>query len=927
MRRPSTLLTVTFSAFCFASAASGDAAVPVLQTLWKNGDDGVAVYRIPAICTAPNGDLVAVCDARFQHGGDVDFYQRIATACRRSTDGGRTWSPSKLTWDWPWKPSDEWSASDPSLVVDCGTGKIFLFVNVWHWDDIPNHDRKLGVYRFFVQESADNGVTWSKPRAISKDIAFPDWPFGRPRGENGFIFITSGSGIQLKDGTLLHTIVHVGDGVALFGSTDHGRTWRPFGNPAKPGKTGDECKVVELRDGSLMINSRWARGGREVMISRDRGETWQAFWDASLPDPVCNGQLSRVGDSLVMVNCNHSSSRENLWIRRSDDDGKTWNEGFCIFPGSAAYADFATNRKGNIGILFERDNYSKIDFAIVSRRSVFAKPKPAELPDALKGRDSEIWLCAGQSNMQKGWDEFRATPEEEARVQKELAQLNQAEVWLWDVNDRAWTRLTPENAGRRSAYGVSFAIRRALAVKKPVAMLFVAAGGAPTESFLSRETMCKRDAHGRFVYPKLAAIANNPMPMDLNDDFPCLWCKREYRRRLGKASDARWWEVSKLYHSGIELVKDIPFTGILWYQGESNASTCVSPDRPLDDDYMLETNLAIIDQLRGERNIPFLMMGLPKMNRPWEPYRNAQLKACEAKNALYVDSLSANLGTPNDVHPRDKIPFAALAIRTLTPPLAARSVHMWHPTAPAEWIYGEAKVGESHPGSYFMIAGFSCGYSGVQELYDGSKVFIFSVWDPGDPFDFKIKEHERDVKLRTKVLYSGEGVNVSRFGGEGTGGKSMLPFDWKIGETLRCAVRARRDGDHRAAFTGYVWRNGGWFKVATFSTLQTKEPVVKDVYSFVEDFRRTRESTQQVRTADFFNFFAKVNGAWQPIPKGRFTADNNTIRTIDAQVIPNGFRLMTGGKTKNTHIKLWAWADTHVGAQPKECAALDALKD
>jgi hypothetical protein len=122
-----------------------------------------------------------------------------------------------------------------------------------------------------------------------------------------------------------------------------------------------------------------------------------------------------------------------------------------------------------------------------------------------------------------------------------------------------------------------------------------------------------------------------------------------------------------MYDHGIKPIRDcgIKVDGILWYQGESNATTCVAPDEPLADDYMLETNLAIIDQLRGERKIPFLMIGLPKMNRPWGPYRAAQRKACEKKGAIYVDTFAAGLGDERDVHPRDKIPFAELALRAL----------------------------------------------------------------------------------------------------------------------------------------------------------------------------------------------------------------------------------------------------------------------
>ena len=59
------------------------------------------------------------------------------------------------------------------------------------------------------------------------------------------------------------------------------------------------------------------------------------------------------------------------------------------------------------------------------------------------------------------------------------------------------------------------------------------------------------------------------------------------------------------------------------------------------------------------------MMGLPKMNRPWKPYRAAQKKVCEEAGVIYVDTFGAGLGDMHDVHPRDKVPFAELAIKAL----------------------------------------------------------------------------------------------------------------------------------------------------------------------------------------------------------------------------------------------------------------------
>ena len=341
------------------------------NVLFTGGDvvEGVksAVYRIPALCTAPNGDLVVACDARREGGGDLNHAKPIDIAIRRSTDGGKTWTAPVFSWKWRWDDDDHWAGSDPSFVVDAEAKKIFLFYNVWE------SKKRHGVFQFYVQESSDNGKTWSKPRDISKDISFPEWPFGRPDREGGFICITSGSGIQTRDGTLLHTLVHVGDGNALFGSTDHGKTWKPYG---KPVKNGDECKVVELSDGAWMINSRWRGGGRQIHVTRNGGRSWESRYDTVLADPQCNAQIMRYGKFLLFTNCKSPNRRALLHIRASLDDGQTWTEGVNLLPPGqegSAYSDMTILKSGDIGVLYEGGGYATINFVTIPRNEAVAE--------------------------------------------------------------------------------------------------------------------------------------------------------------------------------------------------------------------------------------------------------------------------------------------------------------------------------------------------------------------------------------------------------------------------------------------------------------------------------------------------------------------------------------------------------------------------
>ncbi len=276
-----------------------------------------------------------------------------------------------------------------------------------------------------------------------------------------------------------------------------------------------------------------------------------------------------------------------------------------------------------------------------------------KIPAEISKKRPEIWLCAGQSNMVWALERCNGAASEAAETAK-------YEIWIWNFENGNWLKLTPQNAPKQSAMVVSFAIRRAKAAKKPIAILHVAAGGAPTEAFLKRETMTALDPKTKKpMFPNLSKIAKNPNSLDENDDFPALWCKREFKNRQG--DEGRWWSVSVLEKEGISKIRHIPLTGILWYQGESNATTGLAGGAALPEDYMEETLRAAILELRPNAGTPFLMVGLPILNRDWAPFRRLQEKVCKDTGAIYLDTFSKGLGDAKDVHPRNKIPFAEMA--------------------------------------------------------------------------------------------------------------------------------------------------------------------------------------------------------------------------------------------------------------------------
>jgi Domain of unknown function (DUF3472)/Domain of unknown function (DUF5077) len=228
--------------------------------------------------------------------------------------------------------------------------------------------------------------------------------------------------------------------------------------------------------------------------------------------------------------------------------------------------------------------------------------------------------------------------------------------------------------------------------------------------------------------------------------------------------------------------------------------------------------------------------------------------------------------------------------------IACRSVHLQYRAPAGTAFYNEVTVEKSAAGTYFCVCGFNHGYYGIQELRDGKKVLIFSVWDPGKQNDPNSVVPEQRVQL----LHHDEAVRIGRFGNEGTGGQSFFDYDWKDGQTYRFLVTAVVN-EQRTEFTSwfYLPETSRWKKLATFSTITGGKPLA-GYYSFVEDFRRNRISATHQRESRFGNAWIQdEQGQWQSVTAAKFTADSNPVLNINAGQRDGKFFLATGGDTKN----------------------------
>ena len=164
-----------------------------------------------------------------------------------------------------------------------------------------------------------------------------------------------------------------------FYTDDHGKTFHIGNDVNLPG--GNESMATELSNDKLMMNSRNQKGdvrARIISISSDGGAAWDTtYFDKNLVDPVNQGSILTIGkrkgkNIIAFCNADDAKRRDNLTLRISFDEGKTWSKN-CRIDKSAegkndftAYSDIVLVSKKQIGVLYERDGYKQIVFTTIN---------------------------------------------------------------------------------------------------------------------------------------------------------------------------------------------------------------------------------------------------------------------------------------------------------------------------------------------------------------------------------------------------------------------------------------------------------------------------------------------------------------------------------------------------------------------------------
>jgi hypothetical protein len=128
------------------------------------------------------------------------------------------------------------------------------------------------------------------------------------------------------------------------------------------------------------------------------------------------------------------------------------------------------------------------------------------------------------------------------------------------------------------------------------------------------------------------------------------------------------------------------------------------------------------------------------------------------------------------------LPFVALCFSLAAS--AAQAQHLWwnlEGQKEATCLYGEITVLATHTTIYYCGSNWhpgepAGGYCGIQHNGPQERRTIFSIWDTSP-------------KLHPQVTASDAATVFGRFGGEGEGGHTHMPWPWKVEETFQFFVR------------------------------------------------------------------------------------------------------------------------------------------
>ena len=361
-------------------------------------------YRIPAIATAKNGNIIAVADYRHS-GADIGMAKngRIDIRARISKDNGETWGDifdivqGKGAAGIDPSNNDMYVGfGDPVIVDDRESDRVLLITcsgNV----SFPNgqRDNHQGIAHFY---SEDCGETWSAPVDREAHIYAQFDASSQYKAAAMFVgsgkisqsqYIKVGDYYRIYCAVLVKTQTSGNVNFVLY-SDNFGESWKVLGgvdvSPIPSG--GDEPKAEELPDGSVIISSRTSGGRIFNIFSYTNSEQAQGYWGTAKYSNANNNGTVAVSNStngeilfvpakrtadnkkvyLALQSVPFGSGRANVGIYYKELEtladfvspeaiAADWDGHHQSSYLSGAYSTMILQHDNNIGFLYEEDTY------------------------------------------------------------------------------------------------------------------------------------------------------------------------------------------------------------------------------------------------------------------------------------------------------------------------------------------------------------------------------------------------------------------------------------------------------------------------------------------------------------------------------------------------------------------------------------------
>ncbi|RBP40480.1 BNR repeat protein [Roseimicrobium gellanilyticum] len=281
----------------------------------------------------------------------------------------------------------------------------------------------------------------------------------------------------------------------------------------------------------------------------------------------------------------------------------------------------------------------------------------------------ETWLCSGQSNM--GMRVSGALNFEDEKKNANLPQIrmyiepSQGSATPQEEGRGAWYVCSPETVGTFSATAYFFGRELHQKLNIPVGLINSSVGGTRIEAWISAEAQQKEPALKEFITQNDATrTAFDAAAEKTRFDAEMARFNEGVKRAKAEgkplptrkprdpvASHERATVLGNLFNGKIAPLVPYAIRGVIWYQGESNASPQLARF------YKTQLPLLIKDWRTrwNQPDLPFGFVQLPNIQRSpsWVDVREAQDKTL--KNVPHTGmAVTIDVGEVRDVHPHNK---------------------------------------------------------------------------------------------------------------------------------------------------------------------------------------------------------------------------------------------------------------------------------